>query len=411
MVDIRKVTYKTVAILENGTQLDISRASEDMGWEEGEGEISARISADIVNTTYNGKRLSQTIKPGCLLVVLSDWGGGHKEVVRGTVIDWQPKRSGSDDSFSITAYDDLYCFEQSQDNRYIPAGTGTKSALLALFSDWGVPVGEYKGPDIVHAKTPYKNQYLGDIAEDLLTTAKKQGAGTFFLRSTKGKVDVLPLGSNTDVYHFDEDTNLEVTKDKLSTADLVTRVKVVGKEDSEGRTSVEAILDGKTEYGIRQRIYNRHEDDTLAAAKAEAQTVLDENGEPTRDISLEGPDVPVIRKGDKIHVTGAILNGYFIVSSIRHNARDCTMTMSVTPFKEAAAEEKKAEEQATSGDFEKGDKVILNGRLYRDSYGNGPGQTRSNYPCTITIKVDTSRPCPYHVDGIGWVYPSSLTKA
>ena len=38
MIDIRKLTYKLVAILEDGTQLDISRAAEDLGWEEGEGE-------------------------------------------------------------------------------------------------------------------------------------------------------------------------------------------------------------------------------------------------------------------------------------------------------------------------------------------------------------------------------------
>ena len=63
------------------------------------------------------------------------------------------------------------------------------------------------------------------------------------------------------------------------------------------------------------------------------------------------------------------------------------------------------------GEFNKGDIVILNGPVYRDSYGNGKGKTFINRKCTITIKVDTSSPCPFLVDAIGWVKPNTLTKA
>ena len=66
---------------------------------------------------------------------------------------------------------------------------------------------------------------------------------------------------------------------------------------------------------------------------------------------------------------------------------------------------------SSSGEFNKGDTVILNGPVYRDSYGNGKGMSFTNRKCTITIKVDTSRPCPYHVDAIGWVKPNTITKA
>ena len=331
MIDIRKLTYKLVAILEDGTQLDISRAAEDLGWEEGEGEIAMRLSFTVHNAKYQGQPLSQLIKPGCITAIIADWGDGTDEVARGTIVDWDTSNSGSSDTFSVLAYDELFNLQKSQDNRYITAGTGTKAAISAVFSDWGIPLGEYTGPDVAHAKTLYKNEFLADIIMDLLDTAVKHGAEKYVVRASKGAASVLKLGSNETIYHFDEDTSLTVTKDAFSTQNLITPVKVVGKEDAEGRQSAEAVIDGRTEFGIRQRIYNRQEDDDLGTAKAEAQKILDEYGEPENTISFQAPDVPTIRKGDKIHAKTRTREGYFIIKSIQHNAATASMTMGVVP--------------------------------------------------------------------------------
>lgn len=401
-----------MCVLEDGTQLDISEAAEDLGWEEGEDELAMRTSFSVQNAKHNGKLLSELIKPGCIVAVVSDWGSGTEEVARGSVVDWDTTNAATQDTFEVLAYDELFNLQQSQDNRYITAGTGTKAALAGIFSDWGIPIGEYKGPDVSHAKTLFKNEFLGDAITELLDAAVKQGAEKCIVRATKGAVSVLPLGSNETVYCFDEDSNIEVAKDKFSTQELVTRVKVVGKEDSEGRAAVEAIVDGKTEFGIRQRIYSRQEEDSLATAKAAAQEIIDEDGSPKRTTSIQAPDVPCIRKGDKIHLTTRSLKGYFIILSIQHNAAKGIMTMGITPAKEPKAEAAPAaQEQPAGTDFQKGDKVLLNGAVYRDSYGAGKGKTFSGHAGTITIKVDTSRPCPYHVDGLGWVYPNTITKA
>lgn len=59
-----------------------------------------------------------------------------------------------------------------------------------------------------------------------------------------------------------------------------------------------------------------------------------------------------------------------------------------------------------------GSNVIINGRLHRDSYGGGAGQTRTNYKGKINfIKLGNSH--PYHVttpDGawLGWVTKDSV---
>ena len=59
--------------------------------------------------------------------------------------------------------------------------------------------------------------------------------------------------------------------------------------------------------------------------------------------------------------------------------------------------------------YSKGEKIVLNGYLYRDSYGNGQGSYKSNYKGTITI-VNAKGSKPYHIDAIGWVAESDITK-
>lgn len=56
--------------------------------------------------------------------------------------------------------------------------------------------------------------------------------------------------------------------------------------------------------------------------------------------------------------------------------------------------------------------VIVNGRLHRDSYGGGPGQTRTNYKGKINF-INKKGTHPYHVTTpsggwLGWVLPSAV---
>ena len=59
-----------------------------------------------------------------------------------------------------------------------------------------------------------------------------------------------------------------------------------------------------------------------------------------------------------------------------------------------------------------GSDVIVNGRLHRDSYGNGPGQTRTNYRGKINF-INLKGSHPYHVTTpsggwLGWVTADSV---
>lgn len=59
-----------------------------------------------------------------------------------------------------------------------------------------------------------------------------------------------------------------------------------------------------------------------------------------------------------------------------------------------------------------GDKLVLNGTLYQDSYGNNPGMTLKNTEVVITkINDDINATKPYNVNnGLGWVAQDELSK-
>ena len=342
MVDVSKIAYKVFLLRENGEQLDITDIASGLNWEENEGELAQRVSLTLANIMHKGSRVSNLAKPNCYIIGKTETGGKTDEVARG-------KRT------------ELFDLQASQDNRYISAGVSTKTALMGIFDDWGISVEKYDGPTVANAKTTFKNQYLSDIILELLETAHKHGARRCIVRASKGKVSVIPRAGNETIYCFEEANNLEMVKYKLSTSEMVTVVKVVATEDEDKRQAVEAVINGKTEYGKRQKIYVRDKDDTLATATAAAKEILENEGEPTVTMNLKAPDIPTIRKGDKIKITSRVYTGYATVISISHDAGSRTMTVGVEKFKEETDKVTEAPAAAASKDYKVGDIVTFNG--------------------------------------------------
>ena len=126
MIDVRTISYRVVAVTPDGTQLDISPAVTNLGWEEGERELSARISMRLQNAYYKGKKLSEMVVPNTPIFVYAYINGIQTEVVRGQVGEWDPNYSNADDSVELTAYDEMIALRRNQDDRYYTDGTGSK---------------------------------------------------------------------------------------------------------------------------------------------------------------------------------------------------------------------------------------------------------------------------------------------
>lgn len=398
MRDPTKYKYKLLLLTEANKQYDISEFAENLGWEELEKELAARISFTVKNDKTAKGRLSSLAKPGCYVGILFSYNGSkYAEAVRGKIVEWNPSAKASQEVLKIKAYDELYDLQESSDNIYFSDGVGTKSAITQVFNAWKIPLEKYTGPDVSHSKLKYSSEKLGAITLKILEEAKKKGAGEAVVRSVKGKVHVLAYGSNENVYHFAETENLTSASHRISTSGMITRVKVLGEEDDDDRRPIEATLDGQTKYGIRQKLYNRGSDDSLADAKAAAQEILEEEGKPEEEVTLVAPDIPVVRKGDLIHLKTSTCNGYYYVISNSHSCEDMEMTMKVKKavLKETGTSDKK---QYNVGDIVQ----FKGGTHYVSSYPDARGYRVGPGKAKITIAGGSGKAHPWHLVTENW---------
>lgn len=356
MIDVANIKYRLVVMTEDKKQYNIKEFVENLGWEENDGELAVRISFTAKNDKTSAGLISSLAKPGCLVGVFASHGSIDEEVARGYITDWKPTLSGSKDKFDVTCYDELYNLQESQELIYYSSGIGTKSAITKIFDDWQIPMDKYEGPDVTHGKLAYKTEMLSDVLLDILDDAKKKGGGSAMIRAAKGKVSVIEWGSNTTVYHFEADNTKQVSH-KKGTSGMITRVKIIGQEDDDGRSSVEAVVNGLTKFGVRQKIYIRGKDDSVSDAQSAAQEIIDEKGQVKEDITVQAPDIPFIRKGDLVHITVGTLKDYYYVRGIRHDADSGSMTMDL---KKAVTEVVK-NNQVTKKSYNVGDIVYFKG--------------------------------------------------
>lgn len=407
MIDISKIKYRLVVMTESKKQYNIKEFVEDLGWEENDGELATRISFTAKNEKTSAGLISSLAKPGCLVGVFATDGSTDEEVARGYVTDWKPLLSGSKDKVDITCYDELYNLEESQDLIYYSSGIGTKSAITQIFDNWQIPTEKYDGPDVTHGKLAYKTESLADVLLDILDDAKKKGGGDAFIRAAKGKVSVLQWGSNKTVYHFEVDNTKQVSH-KMSTAGMITRVKVIGQEDDDGRSSVEAVVNGQTKFGIRQKIYVRGKDDSVSDAQSAAQDIINDKGQVDEEITVQSPDIPFVRKGDLVHITAGTLNDYYFVKGVRHDADSMSMTMDL---KKAVAEPVVQNHQSAPKSYNVGDIVNFKGGThYVSSYPGSKGYSARAGKAKITIKNGSGKAHPWHLIHVdsgsnvyGWV--------
>lgn len=396
MIDVANIKYRLVVMTEDKKQYNIKEFVENLGWEENDGELAVRISFTAKNDKTSAGLISSLAKPGCLVGIFASHGSTDEEVARGYITDWKPTLSGNKDKFDVICYDELYNLQESQELIYYSSGIGTKSAITKIFDDWQIPMDKYEGPDVTHGKLAYKTEMLSDVLLDILDDAKKKGGGSAMIRAAKGKVSVIEWGSNTTVYHFEADNTKQVSH-KKSTSGMITRVKIIGQEDDDGRSSVEAVVNGLTKFGVRQKIYIRGKDDSVSDAQSAAQEIIDEKGQVKEDITVQAPDIPFIRKGDLVHMTVGTLKDYYYVKGIRHDADSGSMTMDL---KKAVTEVIK-NNQVTKKSYNVGDIVYFKGGTHYVS--SWPGA--KGYPAKAgKARIHLGPNCK----GNGKVHPWSL---
>lgn len=330
MINTADLVYQLIAVDGSWTQRDFTNAVTDLGFEENQKELAARISFSLADEETGQGFSSALLEAGNLVSILAGAGEKKEEAARGFIVEWNPSYSSSGRKLTCQAYNELYNLQTSYEDYFFPAGTSTKQVITQIASEWGIPLAaQYSGPDVAHEKMIYKNKTIASVILELLDDAHKKGGPKSVLRCMEGYIHVLPYGSNPIVYALDGTMGLSINR-SVSTKSLVTRVKVVGQSDEEGRRPVEAVVDGLTQYGIRQKIYSREKDASAEEAQKAAQAILDEEGTIKDEIKISHPEVPFIHKGDLVYLLNyECPEGYYYVESVTHDLDTGQMNLTV----------------------------------------------------------------------------------
>jgi len=415
MIDISTVRYDVELITENGTRYPLNNALISLQWEEQISELAQRATLTVANAQTGSASLMDLMKINCIIQISGRWGEGGKTLLfDGTIWEWQYTNAVNKE-LTITVYDRLIRLQQSKDFKYYSAGMTTQAIIGDICNDWGIPLSYKWKQSLTHEKKAFSALKISDmIITEILEEVRQKTGEKYVVYFRDGQLQITGYGSNATVYRFDAENTIS-TSDKLTINDLVTRVKIIGKQNDGGRASVDAILDGDTRYGVLQEIIRRDTNKTLEATKAEAAALIETRGKPEEIIQIAVPDLPFLRKGDKLEVDAGNLIGFFFVAGVAHNAT--ARQMAFQPFIDLGVNRPASASGAASSnttengsDFQKGDAIILNGAVYADSYGNGKGRTFTNHRNTITNIAPLDRPCPYHIGTIGWVKPDSITR-
>ena len=326
MIDSAKIIYSVVAITKDSRQLNITDSVVSLSWSEGEKELAAKINLKVANATFEDKPLAQYLVPFVQIIICADDGEGSQEVMRGSIQKLQFVESNKDFYLQIECADEVQALRRSQDDFFFSDDHNARTIIEDILKAHGVKYEIKIESSVKLGKKVYRKKYLCDALADVLKDLKEKSGGIYFIRAKGGVIEIIPRGTNATIYHFDIADNAVKVAESFDASKLVTRVKVVGKQRTEGKQHVDSIVDGRTDCGVRQVIYERPDKETAAEAETAAKKILDENG-VKRETKLDAPDLPTLRKGDRIRLTSSTGTGFFFVKSIHHDAAQMKMKL------------------------------------------------------------------------------------
>lgn len=330
MIDISRIRYDLIAITPQGERIHLPEVLESLTWEEHAGELAQRLTVEVTNQGVAQGTIHHLMPLAGQVYLLADWGEGWREVFRGVVTS-RTHRTDPLGHLRRIAYDPLWYLMRSQDDRYYPAGTTARAILEDIARAWNLPLGRVDGPDIALSKQLYRSMTVAEMIESALDEARRKGGGKYILRYREGQIEIVRRGSNSPVYHFGAGDTVQSISDEENIDNLITRVRILGSAEDDQRAPIEATVDGRTEFGILQKLISSSQYDSPAAAQEAARQIIEEQGKPTRQGTVVAPDLPFLRKGDKVHISAGTLIGYYIVTGVTHDAGGRQMTMEVEP--------------------------------------------------------------------------------
>ena len=294
-------------------------------------QLAQCATLTLVNVAYEGTWLNKMVRARDRVCIYASDGERHEEVFRGFV--WTNTYASSLEQRELTlrCFDDLIFWQESEESEFFPKGRTTKDVIQTLFDKWGVPL-EYRYESITHDKLALRGTLADLVTSDILDKVKKDTGKKYAVYMDQDKAIIRTLGDNESWYRVDTASRAVHTRSEETMEGMTTKVIILGKSDDNKKTPVEAEVTGDTEkYGTLQKLQDRDEKTTLEKAKKEAQTILDEKGQPNWEYELKCGDIPWVKKGDRINVSvGMIYETMMLVLGITRTISNKERTMTLT---------------------------------------------------------------------------------
>jgi len=321
--------YSCVIITQKNGKYDLSNILIELDLTARKKQLAQSAKVKCINVKRGAKYLNSLITVRDRITIYADDGETNDEVFRGFIwtIDYS---SATEKELTFTCYDNLIYLQESEDNRYFRAGYPSKSLCQVICASWGILL-DYSYSSIVHGKMKLDGSLSDIILTQILEKVREQTGERYVVRSEKDTVKIMPAGKNSTVYEFKSKQNVINTSSEITMDGMVTKVIILGEEDKDGKSKVEAVVDGDTgRYGTLQKIQNKTKTTALADAKKEAEQTVKDKGKPTRTFEVEAMDIPWLKLGDKVKVAAGDMLGDFIAVGVSHSITDTEKTMSLT---------------------------------------------------------------------------------
>lgn len=306
----------TAYVVAGGTKYDLTPAIESIGITDQQKQIAKCVTIQLMNTKVGDNWLTGLLGVPNRVYLYANDGTKEGEVFRGFL--WTPtyRSALNDRTLQLKCYDNLIYLQESDHSAFFSSGKLTKDVAAALCKEWGIQLA-YTYESITHSKLPLRGKLADIFTADLLDLVKDRTGKKYVILSEKDVMQIKPVGANSTIYHFVAGQNAIQTQSSCTMDGMVTKVIILGKADDNDRTPIEATVSGDTDqYGTLQKTISRSENTSLADAKKEAQSIINEKGKPKWEYELHAADIPWIRKGDKVHLKAGDLTGYYIVTGI-----------------------------------------------------------------------------------------------
>lgn len=332
MMASQGIPVYTVSAISGNIKYNLTPLLLSIDFSDSEKQIAQRVTLQLTNILVDGTWLSSIFQPRDRIFIHANDGSKSGEVFRGYLWGRNYKSSIKEHTLKLTCYDNLIYMQESEDSLYFSAGKSTKDIATAICNNWGVKL-NYSYSSIHHEKMPLRGKIYEILTADVLDLVRKRTGKKYVVISDQDTMHIKHVGQNTTIYKFLAGKNVTSTSSGWTMDGIITQVVILGKADDNDRDPVEAIVTGNTSgLGTLQKIESRDENTSLADAKLEAKNTIDESGKPKWEYEIDCPDIPWVRKGDKVFVdAGDINEKYLIVTAVNRaidmKTRKMTMTL------------------------------------------------------------------------------------